>query len=151
MRAGELCIRQVVTAQREESVVAAAQRMAEHGVGDLIVVDDEREQPGRPVGILTDRDLVLYVLTSATRVPSGVTVGQVMTRELATADEQDDIETVLTTMKAHGIRRMPVIDAGGRLQGILSLDDVVDWLAEQLATATRLIERQRSRPRRTKA
>jgi CBS domain-containing protein len=151
MRAGELCIRQVVTAQREESVVTAAQRMAEHGVGDLIVVEDEREQPGRPIGIVTDRDLVVYVLTSAARAPSEVTVGQVMTPELATVDEQDDAETVLATMKERGVRRLPVVDREGRLQGILSLDDLVDWLAEQLATATRLIERQRSRPQRTKA
>jgi CBS domain-containing protein len=109
MRAGELCTRDVVTASPEESVVAAARRMAELGVGDLIVIDAPGDGAARPLGIVTDRDLAIGVLTDTSRTPADVKVDDVMSRELATAGEDDDVETVLSKMRHNATRRLPVI------------------------------------------
>lgn len=140
MRAGELCIREVFTAQRDESVGAVARRMSDLNVGDLIVVDDQ--ETSRPIGIITDRDLVVHVLARSDRIPTQVTVGDVMSPELVTAREDDDIETVVARLRMHAIRRIPVVDGEGRLQGIVSLDDLLDWIGEQVAAMSRLVRRQ---------
>lgn len=145
MRAGELCIRDVVTVQRDESVVDAARRMADLGIGDLVVVDESGDGIARPLGIVTDRDLVVHVLANTGHPPSSIKVADVMSAELVTAAEEDDIESVLSKLRHAGIRRIPVVDRRGYLQGIITLDDVVDWMAEQLAIVTSLIEHQRHR------
>ena len=133
----------MVTATRDESVVDAARRMAELGVGDLIVVDD-RGGAVHPVGIVTDRDLVVKFLTRSDCAPGATTLGEVMRADLVTASEEDDVETVLATLRRHGIRRVPIVDRHGALQGIISLDDLVGWMSEQLHVAVALIERQGS-------
>lgn len=142
MRAGELCIRDVVVANPEESVVEAARRMAELGVGDLVVVADQPGGLPRPIGIVTDRDLVIEVLARPDRVPASLTLADVMRRDLVLAFEDDDIEGVIAKMRQHTIRRIPIVDRHGGLQGILSIDDVLGWMRDQLQAATKLVERQ---------
>lgn len=143
MRAGELCIRDVVTAWQDESVVEAARRMARFDVGDLIVVKVQPtgEQP-HPIGIVTDRDLVVHVLARPDRDAEATTIGDVMQRELVTATEDDDVEAIVERMRAHAIRRIPIVDHLGGLQGMLSIDDVIGWMRDQIQTATKLFERQ---------
>ena len=109
MRARELCIRDVVTAQKDESALDAARRMALLEVGDLIVVQERRHGQPRPIGIVTDRDLVVRVLAGEL-VPAATKVGDIMRRELVTAREDDDIEAVAAKMRKHAIRRVPVVD-----------------------------------------
>jgi len=142
MRAGELCIRTVVTAFPEESVVDAARRMADYQVGDLIVVDAPSDTGAHPIGIVTDRDLVVRVLTRTNCVPSQTKVADVMRKEVVTASEDDDVEHVLASLRSHNIRRMPVVDQRGVLQGIITVDDIVGWMAEQLERTVGLLERQ---------
>lgn len=142
MRAGELCVRTVYTALPDESVVDAAQRMAEHQVGDLIVVDEPGDGTVRPIGILTDRDLVLRVLTRPDRIPAQTKISEVLSKETVTAMDDDDVEEVLAKLRRHAIRRMPIVDHQGVLQGIIALDDIVGWMAEQLEVAAALLERQ---------
>jgi len=142
MRAGELCVRDVVTARADESVTDAARRMSQLHVGDLIVVSDQPGALPRPVGIVTDRDLVVQVLARPERVPATTTIADVMGRELVIASEDDDVEGVVAKMREHAIRRIPVVDRHGGLQGILSIDDVLGWMRDQLETATKLLERQ---------
>lgn len=147
MRAGELCVRDVATALAEESALDAARRMAEFHVGDLIVV---REQPPglpRPIGIITDRDLVVQVLARPERVPATTKIGELMRHELIVADEDDDIERLVGTMRDHAIRRIPIVDHEGGLQGVLSIDDVLGWLRDQLQATSKLVERQGGGPR----
>jgi CBS domain-containing protein len=146
MRAGELCIRDVVIAERDESVVDAARRMTEFGVGDLVVVDGGGNGRARPIGIVTDRDLVAHALASGAPSLADLKVADVMSEELVMAVETDDIETVLSKLRQAGIRRIPVIDRRGYLQGIITLDDVIDWMSVQLAAATSAIARQTNRP-----
>jgi CBS domain-containing protein len=144
MRAGELCIREVVIAYASESVVDAARRMADHRVGDVVVVEAPGDGAARPIGLVTDRDLVLRVLTRSDVLPRQLSLGEVMPPEVVTAKEQDDIESVLAKMRQHEIRRIPIVDQRGMLVGIVSLDDIVGWMSEQLEIATALIEHQTS-------
>lgn len=155
MKAGELCIRNVVTATADESVLVVARRMAELRVGDLIVVErrpedrperpeDRPEDRPRPIGIVTDHDLVIRVLTRADPAAATTTVAEVMQHELVTATEDEDVERVVSQMRDHAIRRIPIVDRCGRLQGVLSLDDVLGWMREQIEAVSKLIERHRA-------
>lgn len=142
MRAGELCVRDVVTALEHESVIEAARRMAEYGVGDLIVVQDQRPALPRPIGIVTDRDLVVQVLADPDRAPASVKVGDVMNHDLVVAREADDIDVVVARMRERAIRRIPIVDNEGGLQGLLSLDDILGWMRDQLQSVAKTVERQ---------
>ncbi|HEU4733209.1 MAG TPA: CBS domain-containing protein [Kofleriaceae bacterium] len=146
MRAGELCVRNVATATANESVVDAARRMAELHVGDLIVVDEPTQGLPTPIGIVTDRDLVVRVLTRTDRVPAVTKLADVMQREVITASEDDDVEAVVVKMRDHAIRRIPIVDRRGGLQGMLSVDDVLGWMRDQIQAATKLLERQGEGP-----
>jgi CBS domain-containing protein len=146
MRAGELCVRDVVTAYEEESALDAARRMALLDVGDLIIVRQRPHGQPLPVGIVTDRDLVVHVL--AREVSAAATkLCDIMRRELVTVSEDDSIEAVAAKMRTHTIRRLPVVDHLGGLQGVLSVDDVIGWMRDQLQTATKLLEAQGGGPR----
>lgn len=142
MRAGELCIRDVVTATAGETVVDAARRMEDLHVGDLIIVDEPARGLPHPIGIITDRDLVVRVLAHPECVPATTRLAAVMRRDIVLAKEDDDVESVVAKMRAHTIRRIPIVDASGGLQGVLSVDDVLGWMREQLLSATTLLERQ---------
>ena len=148
MRAGELCVRDVVTAYEDESAFDVARRMADYKVGDVVVVAagaQTRGQP-RPIGIVTDRDLVVQVLASPNRIPAQVRVGDIMHRDLVVAAEDNDIESVIARLRQHGIRRIPVVDADGGLQGMLSLDDVLGWMRDQLDATSRALDAQSRGP-----
>jgi CBS domain-containing protein len=141
MKAGELCIREVATATARETVVAAARRMADLRTGDLIVVEHRSGELPRPLGVVTDRDLVVRVLACAERSPTNTTIGDVMRPGLVTASEDEDVERILARMRDHAIRRIPIVDRRGGLRGILSLDDVLCWMREQIEVASKMLER----------
>lgn len=140
MKVGEVCNREVVTADRETTVTEAAKRMRHYHVGDLVVVEN-RDGPARPVGILTDRDIVVELLAKEVDVRL-FTLGEVMTFDLITAEEKDDVAQTLEKMKNHGVRHIPVIDAGGKLAGIFAVDDLIELIAEQLSDVITLFRRQ---------
>lgn len=140
MKAGELCIRNVVTATASETVVEAARRMAELRVGDLIIVEPRSHDLPRPIGVITDRDLVVRVLACPERPPATPTIAEVMRSGLVTACEDDDVDRIVARMRDHAIRRIPIVDRQGGLRGILSLDDILCWMREQIEAVTRLLE-----------
>jgi CBS domain-containing protein len=146
MRASELCTRDVVVAARDESVIAAAKRMRDAHVGDLVVVDDVG---GRrvPIGIITDRDIVVELVANGAERLAVARVGDAMTDTLISAHEEDDVADVLGRMTANGVRRIPLVDDDGCLTGVLSFDDVVALLAEELADLSHLVLRQQRRER----
>jgi CBS domain-containing protein len=109
-------------------------------VGDLLIVD--RLQGHRVVqGILTDRDIVVAVVALGLD-PSAITAGDVMSPELETVKEDHGILETIQKMSAAGIRRMPVVSQQGALVGIVSVDDLVQLLAEELGGLSRLIARE---------
>jgi CBS domain-containing protein len=146
---GHVCSRNVVVIARDESVGTAAELMRRHHVGDVVVVEGQPDAQV-PVGIVTDRDLVIEVM--ATRLDQdSVRIGDLVVSRLVTAREEDGVPETLRAMRVAGVRRVPVVDDDERLIGILALDDVLELLAEQMVDAAHLVGRQpreeaRSRP-----
>ena len=133
MNAGSVCKRGVVTVAPMDDLVAAAHLMREKHVGYLIV--SEASGPSRNerrvVGVLTDRDIVVAVLAQEVDAHA-LKVGDVMTRNPLLIEEEQSIEAVLHHMREAGVRRVPVVDRSGALSGVLSIDDVLERIAEQL-------------------
>lgn len=144
MNVGRICTRQVATISKDQSVLEAARRMRDEHVGDLVVLD---EQQGRrvPVGILTDRDIVVGLLAKDADQLGRLDVGDVLTHELSAVRESDDVEDVLDQMRRKGVRRMPVVDDGGELWGIFTVDDMLGLLSEDLMSVVLLISKGRRR------
>ena len=143
MAIGELSIREVVIAPRETSVLEAAKLMRQHHVGDIVVTD---EAGGRcvPVGIVTDRDIVLEVLAQELDAAS-LSVGDIMTGDLITVKESEGVFRTIQLMRAKGARRAPVVDSEGALAGIVSVDDLVELLVDELSELAKLISREQKR------
>jgi CBS domain-containing protein len=132
-------------ASPEESVATAARRMAEHDVGTLVVVDEHRH----PLGMLTDRDVTLRCV-AAGRDPAHTGVAAVMSAPVVSVGEATPIETALKRMRGTHMRRLVVVDAAGRLEGLLALDDVLDLLVEEATSIGSLLRSTRPAPRATK-
>lgn len=148
MNVNLVCNHNVATVGVDTSVADAATLMREQHVGDLIVVAP-RTNASVPVGILTDRDIVVGVV--AKRVdPSGVTVGDAMTRDILTIREDASLEFALREMRRYGVRRAPVVRANGDLVGVIALDDVIQHLAVQLDRLADLIRVEQNAERSTR-
>ena len=104
----------------DSDLASAAKIMWDCDCGVVPVVNNER----RVVGMVTDRDICIAAATRASR-PSDVQVRDVMSRDVASCKSGDDAHTALKTMKQHRVRRLPVLDAEGRLAGIISMNDLV--------------------------
>jgi CBS domain-containing protein len=135
MSVGRICQRAVDFVDPVETVFRAAERMRDRTVGALVVLDNAR----RPVGILTDRDVVLRVV-AAGRNPYDTAVVEVMTRDLKTATEDTPIELAVSQMRAGAFRRLPVVDDDGRLLGLVTLDDVLMLLCEEFNSIGELLK-----------
>ena len=140
MSIGKICTREVYLAEAEESTYSAAQRMREHSVGTLVVLDKDK----KPSGIVTDRDLVMKVIAEG-KNPAEVKVSQVMTIHPRTLREDMPIEDGLHMMRGGQFRRLPVVDDKGALQGLVSIDDILELLAEELSQIAKIIESQTER------
>ena len=132
-----ICNHNVATVTKAQGIVAAAALMREQHVGDLIVVEP-RDNASLPVGILTDRDIVVGVVAKGIAADA-VTVGDTMTRNLLTVREDSSLEFALREMRRYGVRRAPVVRANGDLVGVVAIDDVIQHLAMQLGRLADLI------------
>ena len=146
MKIGEVCNREVVVVARDTTITEAAQIMRENHVGDLVVTD-ERGEHRIPVGILTDRDIVIEIIAKEVDMTS-VAVGDVMSDDLLTAVEDEDADEVMWKMRNKGVRRIPIVNKEGGLVGIISVDDLLDLFAEKMEDLVRLITREQMRERR---
>ena len=124
MKVGDYCKRAVVAIASSAEAAAAAKLMREEHVGFLIVYR-EGDALQKPVGVLTDRDLVLGVMARDVD-PHAVTVEDVMTRQPLIANDSDELSDLLQGMRLAGIRRVPVVDVRGALAGIMAIDDAID-------------------------
>lgn len=151
MPVGELCNREVVIIAPDASINQAVKLMRDRHVGDLVVVEQRGAEPV-PVGMLTDRDIVVEVVAEDVD-PQSVSVRDVMSISLVTVRERDDLVDVIGRMRSHGVRRVPVVNEQGGLEGILAVDDILELLAEQVNGLAGLvrIEQQRERERRAEA
>ena len=137
VRVAEICTRAVVTCQRDTSALDLARLMRERHVGAVVVVD-EHEGRATPVGIVTDRDLVVEIMACGVD-PGALRVGDLIVAEPETALDSELVFDAVWHMRRKGIRRLPVVDARGHLLGILSADDVTRLLAGQLTGVADLV------------
>jgi CBS domain-containing protein len=135
MNVGEICVRDVVTVGESDELARAAEVMRERHVGYLVVVGPNVGESGfMPVGVLTDRDIVVGVVAKNTD-PKALRVSDLMTRQPTVVAETAPLGEALSKMRRIGIRRIPVVGRGGLLVGVLSLDDVLGSLSEELLDA----------------
>jgi len=139
MSAGRVCSRIVATAGEGETLRTAAQRMARAEVGTLVIL--ETSESKRPIGILTDRDIVLRCVAHGLD-PETTTVVATMTKPVHSVDEYTPIEEAALKMARAGTRRLVVTGPEGRVVGILSLDDLLVLLTKEAGAIEKLLVRQ---------
>ena len=137
MEIGSICSREVDTIQGTEKALVAAQRMLQRNVGSLVVVAES----GVPVGIVTDRDLTIRVL--ARSLSPDTPISEVMTEDPHCVKEGYVVEAALNTMLRTPCRRLPVVDDDGVLIGILTLDDIHEYHAEEATMMGGVLRRER--------
>jgi CBS domain-containing protein len=149
MRIKEICSRVVVVAEPHTDLREAARMMRDHHVGALVVVE-KREGATRPVGIVTDRDIVVEVVAAAGVTPESLTVRDVMSSDLVLALETDGVFEAVERMQDSGTRRLPVVAADGTLVGIVTLDDVLRMIAGEMTALAIAAQRSVTRETRTR-
>jgi CBS domain-containing protein len=117
-------------------------------IGDLVVIDDDEQKPS-PLGIITDRDIVVEVLGKGLD-PATTTVGSVIRTPVVVAEQAEDSTQVLERMRAHGVRRIPVVGEGGKLIGIVTVDDMLKRMASDVTLLTQIISQEQSHESRTR-
>jgi CBS domain-containing protein len=137
-----ICNREVLIAQKNDTLVEAAKLMREYQVGSIVVIE-EQNGVRYPVGLVTDRDIVIEVIAKEVDINS-VTLGDVMYRDIILGKENDDVNETIKIMRQRGIRRLPVVDGSGALVGIVTMDDLIDLIAEQLKDIATLIGKQQN-------
>ena len=142
-------IREVATATPDTPLVQCAQRMHDEHVVCLVIVE---ERAGRriPVGMLTDRDIAIEAVAFGID-PRVLDAADLMTPQPAIAREDDDLMTVLATMRSQGVHRLPVVGRDGELRGIVATDDLWVLFAGQIDELARVAEAGRRRERRSRA
>jgi CBS domain-containing protein len=138
---GEMCTKPVVTISPKVSVQEAARLMRRKNVGALVMVGSSR-----PEGILTDRDIVTAVVAQG-RDPMTTTVGEVMRRDLTVIREDRGVFDAIALLSDKGLRRLPVVNAAGKLTGIIALDDLLVLLGREMGHVSSAISRGLGRPR----
>ncbi|HUN92199.1 MAG TPA: CBS domain-containing protein [Burkholderiaceae bacterium] len=143
----DLATRSVLTVAPTASLRDCALAMRNGHVGSVVVVD---ERDPKPLGILTDRDIVVEVVAVGLDA-STLTAADIAVAPLATIREDDDLLEALARMRENGVRRLPVTGARGQLVGVVSFDDLLQAVAEQLDSMGRVIAAERTREGATRA
>jgi len=144
----EICTPDVVLCKPDTRVLAAARIMRHKHVGDLIVVEDP-EGDQTPLGIVTDRDIVVEVLGKELD-PASVTVAEIMHKPAVIASDGEDVSVAIERMKAHGVRRIAVMGERRKLAGILALDDLLRRLAADADALAQIVAHEQGNEHRTR-
>jgi CBS domain-containing protein len=148
MNIRDICTIQTISCNRDETVQGAALLMRKHHVGDLVVVDGS-DGDAIPAGIVTDRDIVVSVVALGLD-PASLQVGDIMSDDLLTCREDDDVYQTIEHMRVRGIRRVPVVNDNGALAGIVSADDLLEFLAEEMGDLSRISGNQQAHEKRAR-
>lgn len=143
MRIADVCTHRVVSTQATVSVRDAAEAMRQHHVGALVVVEKPNGER-IPVGIVTDRDIVVAVVATGGN-PDKLTLGQIMSKPVATCTEAEGLFAAILTMREHGVRRLPVLNAKGGLAGMVAADDIYSALGTHMADLGQALAREETR------
>lgn len=140
MSISSICNHEVVTVKADATVLEAAQLMRSQHVGDVVVIKENQDQT-IPLGIITDRDLVIEVV--ATELDCRViTVSDIMVRHLSVVKQSASVFETIKMMTSKGVRRLPVVDEHGSLTGIVTLDDLLILLSNEIGSLTKLVTRE---------
>ena len=139
----EVCVLDVASCGRDAGILEAARLMRHHHTGDLIVVDDPHGDLV-PLGIVTDRDIVVEVLANELD-PARTSVAQIMSTKLVIAGAAEDVSVAVERMQLHGVRRLPVVDDAGSLMGIVTLDDMLKLHAAHAAALAAIVSKEQGR------
>ncbi|VTU21661.1 CBS domain-containing protein [Variovorax sp. RA8] len=131
MNIGSICTRRMIAVDSSSTLAQAAGLMREHHVGALIVTSQTAAGPC-VTGVVTDRDLVIDVLARGLET-AGIKIGELASDKIASVPEETDIAGAMAVMEANGVRRVLVTDSEKRVTGIVSLDDLMDACAKELA------------------
>ena len=137
MSIDQFCRHDPVTATPEETARDAAKRMAKMDVGSLAVIDGE----GRPVGMLTDRDIVERVVRRR-KDPDAVQIGEIMSPDVVSIWRDIPVDRAFHRMRQEGVRRVMITDDQGKLNGILTYDDALPQLARRFQLAANVVTSQ---------
>jgi CBS domain-containing protein len=127
--------RDVVTVRAQDRAEDVAVLMERHRVSAVVVVEQ-----GRPIGVVTDRDLALGMLFDGD--PRTRTAGETMTRHPVTLREDEGFDRALELMAQQGVRRLPIVDRQGKLRGLVSLDDLLEDICGDMRVIGRLLRAQ---------
>lgn len=148
MKLKELCVLDVACCHKGTTIAEAARLMREHHTGDLVVTD-ESDGTREPVGIVTDRDIVMEVIAKG-HDPDRTQVGEVMASRLVIASGSENLATAIERMREHGVRRLPIVDDSGAVFGILTLDDLYRELAQHTAALAAIVSKEQTREHRSR-
>ncbi len=143
MTINECCKIDVVCCEAGTPIPEVAALMRAHHVGDIVVIEN-RDGMRFPVGIVTDRDLVVEIM-AVQLDPKVFTAGDIMSAPVATVAEDEDAIETLRLMRSHKVRRLPAVTAAGALFGIVTADDLVSMLIAELSGMAGALVDQRSR------
>jgi CBS domain-containing protein len=143
MNIGTICSRETIIAKSDDSLLDTARLMRKHHVGSLIIVNSD-SRGVRPVGIITDRDIVIQAISEEI-VLSSLVAGDIMSRDLLIAREDDDLFEAFESMCMKGVRRMPVVNDEGLLIGVLSVDDLLEVIVNEMKNLVHLFKHEQQK------
>jgi len=137
---GTFMSREPVTCGEAFRLQQVAALMRARHVGSVVVVSGDGL--GRqPIGVITDRDIVIEVVATGLDA-AAITAGDIVVRPAVTAHDTDSLPEAIHKMRSRGTRRLPVVDLHGDLVGVLSSDDVLQAISHELSTLVRVAEHQ---------
>ena len=140
MKVIDLAVRHVETITAQVSITECAKAMRQQHVGSLVVID----QNGMPVGMITDRDITIEVIATG-KNPDQCLVEEIMSQPVVTAKEEENIVDALARMREFGIRRLPIVDDGGKITGVVTNSNLTEVLAMMLDSLVRYIKSSKTR------
>jgi CBS domain-containing protein len=150
MLLNSFCMLDVARCSPRTTVLEAAHLMRRNHTGDLVVVDDDGgDERLTPLGVITDRDIVVEVLAKGGD-PATTLVSQVMRTPVVIANAQEDSSQVLERMRVHGVRRIPVVGDDGLLVGIVTVDDMLKRLAADAHMLTEIVSKEQNKEQRAR-
>ncbi|MFB6262045.1 MAG: CBS domain-containing protein [Bradymonadaceae bacterium] len=141
MKASELANTSVATITSDETLAEAAHRLRENHVGDLVVLD-ENDPEGPPIGIITDRDVTIAVDEYGPEHVGTKKVRAAMTENLILGKADDPVEKLVQNMRDNGIRRIPIIDSEDDIVGIVTFDDLIGYYGDGLMKMAELVQQE---------
>jgi predicted transcriptional regulator len=138
MSISDYCAKQVFSVEKSASLQQAAQLMKKHHVGALVVMEADGKK--KPVGVLTDRDIVL-TLVADNRSPATL-VKEIMSNQVIKVSKDANTQDVIHEMEKQGVRRVVLVDSADQICGVVSSDDLLQYLAKEINGLGNLIDRQ---------